>query len=298
MSFEIKVESEEEKRIDSFLAEELDLSRNKIQKLVKQKLVKVNGKEISNNYLVKMGDSIFVDDDLNYDVSVEAMDIPIDVIYEDDDLLVINKASGMVVHPAPGHYTGTLVNALLYRFQLSNKDSIRPGIVHRLDKDTSGVMLVAKNDKTHDALSKMIANKEVERHYLAIVDGVIKHDTGTIDAPIGRDANNRQKMAVTDVHGKDAITHFRVLETFSNHTLVECILETGRTHQIRVHMAYIGHPVSNDPLYGRGKATEFGQMLHSKSIKFKHPTTGKEVFFEVDPPEEFLNQLEKLRKDI
>ena len=297
MSFEIKVESEEEKRIDSFLAEELDLSRNKIQKLVKQKLVKVNGKEISNNYLVKMGDSIFVDDDLNYDVSVEAMDIPIDVIYEDDDLLVINKASGMVVHPAPGHYTGTLVNALLYRFQLSNKDSIRPGIVHRLDKDTSGVMLVAKNDKTHDALSKMIANKEVERHYLAIVDGVIKHDTGTIDAPIGRDANNRQKMAVTDVHGKDAITHFRVLETFSNHTLVECILETGRTHQIRVHMAYIGHPVSNDPLYGRGKSTEFGQMLHSKSIKFKHPTTGKELFFEVDPPKEFLEKLEKLREN-
>ena len=295
MSFEIKVESEEEKRIDSFLAEELDLSRNKIQKLVKQKLVKVNGKEISNNYLVKMGDSIFVDDDLNYDISVEAMDIPIDVIYEDDDLLVINKASGMVVHPAPGHYTGTLVNALLYRFQLSNKDSIRPGIVHRLDKDTSGVMLVAKNDKTHDALSKMIANKEVERHYLAIVDGVIKHDTGTIDAPIGRDANNRQKMAVTDVHGKDAITHFRVLETFSNHTLVECILETGRTHQIRVHMAYIGHPVSNDPLYGRGKATEFGQMLHSKSIKFKHPSTGKELFFEVDPPQEFLDNLEQLR---
>ena len=295
MSFEIKVESEEEKRIDSFLAEELDLSRNKIQKLVKQKLVKVNGKEISNRYLVKMGDSIFVDDDLNYDISVEAMDIPIDVIYEDDDLLVINKASGMVVHPAPGHYTGTLVNALLYRFQLSNKDSIRPGIVHRLDKDTSGVMLVAKNDKTHDALSKMIANKEVERHYLAIVDGVIKHDTGTIDAPIGRDANNRQKMAVTDVHGKDAITHFRVLETFSNHTLVECILETGRTHQIRVHMAYIGHPVSNDPLYGRGKATEFGQMLHSKSIKFKHPSTGKELFFEVDPPQEFLDNLEQLR---
>ena len=295
MSFEIKVESEEEKRIDSFLAEELDLSRNKIQKLVKQKLVKVNGKEISNNYLVKMGDSIFVDDDLNYDISVEAMDIPIDVIYEDDDLLVINKASGMVVHPAPGHYTGTLVNALLYRFQLSNKDSIRPGIVHRLDKDTSGVMLVAKNDKTHDALSKMIANKEVERHYLAIVDGVIKHDTGTIDAPIGRDANNRQKMAVTDVHGKDAITHFRVLETFSNHTLVECILETGRTHQIRVHMAYIGHPVSNDPMYGYGKSTEFGQMLHSKSIRFIHPVTKEELFFEVEPPKEFLEFLEKLR---
>ena len=158
-------------------------------------------------------------------------------------------------------------------------------------------MLVAKGEKIHDKLSRMIANKEVERHYLAIVDGVIKHDTGTIDAPIGRDANNRQKMAVTDVHGKEAITHFRVLETFSNHTLVECILETGRTHQIRVHMAYIGHPVSNDPLYGRGKSTEFGQMLHSKSIKFKHPTTGKELFFEVDPPKEFLEKLEKLREN-
>ena len=154
------------------------------------------------------------------------------------------------------------------------------------------------NEKTHDKLSRMIANKEVERHYLAIVDGVIKHDTGTIDAPIGRDANNRQKMAVTDVHGKEAVTHFRVLETFSNHTLVECILETGRTHQIRVHMAYIGHPVSNDPLYGRGKSTEFGQMLHSKSIKFKHPTTGKELFFEVDPPKEFLEKIEKLREGI
>ena len=141
----------------------------------------------------------------------------------------------------------------------------------------------------------MIANKEVERHYLAIVDGVIKHDTGTIDAPIGRDPNNRQKMAVTDIHGKEAVTHFRVIETFPNHTLVECILETGRTHQIRVHMAYIGYPVSNDPMYGRGKSTDFGQMLHSKSIRFKHPTTEKELFFEVDPPKEFMDKLEELR---
>ena len=287
MSFEIKVESEEEKRIDSFLAEELDLSRNKIQKLVKQKLVKVNGKEISNNYLVKMGDSIFVDDDLNYDISVEAMDIPIDVIYEDDDLLVINKASGMVVHPAPGHYTGTLVNALLYRFQLSNKDSIRPGIVHRLDKDTSGVMLVAKNDKTHDALSKMIANKEVERHYLAIVDGVIKHDTGTIDAPIGRDANNRQKMAVTDVHGKDAITHFRVLETFSNHTLVECILETGRTHQIRVHMKHLGHPLPGDFIYCPDYSRIKRQALHAYRLEFLHPIKAHPICLTAPIPEDF-----------
>ena len=297
MNFWIKVETENEKRIDSYLAEELNVSRSKIQKLVKQGLILVNEKVVSNNYVVKLGDSIVVNDDLNYDISVEAEDIPIDVVYEDDYLLVINKASGMVVHPAPGHYTGTLVNALLYRFQLSQKDKMRPGIVHRLDKDMSGLMLVAKNDEVHDALSRMIANKEVERHYLAIVDGVIKHDTGTIDAPIGRDANNRQKMAVTDVHGKEAITHFRVLETFSNHSLVECILETGRTHQIRVHMAYIGHPVSNDPMYGRGKSTEFGQMLHSKSIRFVHPKTGKEMYFEVEPPKEFLDTLDLLKSE-
>ena len=294
----IEVKDEIEERIDSYLAKELNISRSKVQKLIKQGLVIVNEKVISSNYIVKVGDFISVNDDLDYDISLEPEDIEIDVVYEDCDLLVINKASGMVVHPAPGHYSHTLVNALLYRFQISGGEKNRPGIVHRLDKDTSGLMMVAKNEKTHDKLSRMIANKEVERHYLAIVDGVIKHDTGTIDAPIGRDANNRQKMAVTDVHGKEAVTHFRVLETFSNHTLVECILETGRTHQIRVHMAYIGHPVSNDPLYGRGKSTEFGQMLHSKSIKFKHPTTGKELFFEVDPPKEFLEKIEKLREGI
>lgn len=293
----IEVKDEIEERVDSYLAKELNISRSKVQKLIKQGLVTVNEKVVSSNYIVKCGDFISVNDDLDYDISLEPEDIEIDVVYEDSDLLVINKASGMVVHPAPGHYSHTLVNALLYRFQISGGEKNRPGIVHRLDKDTSGLMMVAKGEKTHEKLSRMIANKEVERHYLAIVDGVIKHDTGTIDAPIGRDANNRQKMAVTDVHGKEAVTHFRVLETFSNHTLVECILETGRTHQIRVHMAYIGHPVSNDPLYGRGKSTEFGQMLHSKSIKFKHPTTGKELFFEVDPPKEFLEKLEKLREN-
>ena len=297
MNFLKQVETNAEKRIDSYLASELSISRSKVQKLIKEGLVTVNGDIVSNNYVVKLGDKILVDDDLDYEIRVEAEDIDIDVVYEDEWLLVINKESGMVVHPAPGHYSHTLVNALLYRFQLSSKDSIRPGIVHRLDKDTSGLMLVAKDDEVHDALSKMIASKEVERHYLAIVDGVILHDTGTIEAPIGRDPNNRQKMAVTDVNGKEAITHFRVLETFTNHALVECILETGRTHQIRVHMAYIGHPVVNDPMYGRGKATEFGQMLHSKSIKFKHPVTGEELFFEVDPPREFLDVLEKLRNE-
>ncbi|MBE6157456.1 MAG: RluA family pseudouridine synthase [Firmicutes bacterium] len=294
----LEVEIENKLRIDSYLSDELDLSRSKIQKLIKDELVLVNGKVISSNYKVKTGDIIEVNDDLDYEINVEPEDIPIDIVYEDDDLLVINKESGMVVHPAPGHYTGTLVNALLYRFNLTSGDKIRPGIVHRLDKDTSGLMLVAKNDFTHEKLSEMISKKEVDRHYLAIVDGVITHDTGTIDAPIGRDLNNRQKMAVTDINGKESITNFKVLERFNNNTLLECILETGRTHQIRVHLAYINYPVNNDPLYGRGKATPFGQMLHSKSIKFNHPRTGKELSFEVEPPKEFLEKLESLRNEM
>lgn len=296
MNVEVKLEAVGT-RIDVFLSQELELSRSKIQKLIKEELVEVNGKFVSSNYSVKEKDQIFVDDDLNYDISVDPQNIPISIVYEDDDLLVINKASGMVVHPAPGHYQDTLVNALLYHFPLSSGDKIRPGIVHRLDKDTSGLMLVAKNEVIHEKLAEMIGSKEVERCYLALVDGVIKHDTGTIDAPIGRSSNNRQKMAVTDLHGKEAVTHFKVLETFEKNTLVECRLETGRTHQIRVHLAYIGFPVVNDPLYGRGKADEFGQMLHSKSIKFSHPRTKKELFFEVEPPIEFQNKLEELRSE-
>ncbi len=281
----------ENKRLDTYLAEELDISRSKVQKLIKEKLVTVNNKLVSGSYQVKENDVIIVDDDLDYEMNVEPEDIKIDIVYEDDDLLIINKESGMVVHPAPGHYTGTLVNALLYKFNLTSGEKHRPGIVHRLDKDTSGLMLVAKNDFTHEKLSEMISKKEVERKYLAIVDGVIKHETGTIDAPIGRSLDNRQKMAVTDINGKESITHFKVIERFNNNTLIECLLETGRTHQIRVHMAYIGYPVTNDPLYGRGKSTEFGQMLHSYSIKLKHPRTGKELSFEVEAPKEFKEKL-------
>lgn len=293
----IKVVDKEDMRIDSFLAEELELSRSKVQKLIKEKLVTVNGKVVSSSYQVKLDDEIEVNDDLDYSINVVPEDIDIDVVYEDDDLLIINKKSGMVVHPAPGHYTGTLVNALLYKFDISGGDKLRPGIVHRLDKDTSGLMLVAKNEEMLEKLSKMIGNKEVERKYLAIVDGVIKHDTGTIDAPIGRDVNNRQKMAVTDVNAKEAVTHFRVLERFNNKTLIECILETGRTHQIRVHLAYIGFPVCNDPAYGKGRATEFGQMLHSYSIKLKHPRDGVELAYEVEVPKEFKEKLEELRNE-
>ena len=293
----IIVDDNEGIRIDSYLSERLELSRSKIQKLIKEDKVKVNGKIVSNSYLVKFDDEIVVDDNLDYSINVEAEDIPLAIVYEDDDLLIINKESGMVVHPAPGHYTGTLVNALLYKYKNLAGDKFRPGIVHRLDKDTSGLMIVAKNEEMLEKISLMISKKEVERKYLAIVDGLIKHDTGEIDAPIGRDRNNRQKMAVTDVNSKEAITHFKVLERFNNNTYIECILDTGRTHQIRVHLAYIGYPVSNDPLYGKGKCTEFGQMLHSYSIKFKHPRTGKEIKYEVEPPKEFKDKLELLRSE-
>ncbi|MBR4262083.1 MAG: RluA family pseudouridine synthase [Bacilli bacterium] len=279
-------------RIDIYLSEELDLSRSKVQKLIKDNKILVNGNPINNSYKTKLDDEIEVLSDLDYTITIEGEDIPLDIRYEDDYLLVINKPSGMVVHPAPGNYKGTLVNALIGRYNLSGLDNMRPGIVHRIDKDTSGLMVVAKDDKTHELLSEMIKNKEVERIYVALVDGVIMHETGTIDAPIGRDPNNREKMIVTDINSKDAITHFRVLKRFSNQTLIECKLETGRTHQIRVHMNYIGYPIYNDPIYGKRKnCTSFGQFLHSKSIRFIHPILKKEIYLECDVPEEFSNYL-------
>ena len=291
----IIVENDSKERIDVFLSDELNISRSKIQKLIKEEKILVNNKPISNSYQVRINDQIEVNDDLDYEINVEPEDIPINIVYEDDDLLIINKETGMVVHPAPGHYNSTLVNALLYKYKNLAGDKFRPGIVHRLDKDTSGLMLVAKNEYTLEKLSEMISKKEVERHYLAIVDGIIKNDTGTIDAPIGRDENNRQKMAVTDKNSKEAITYFKVVDRFKNNTLIECKLETGRTHQIRVHMAYIGFPITNDPLYGRGKSTEFGQMLHSYYIKFNHPRTNKLLEYEVEPPKEFKEKIEELK---
>ena len=292
------VEESVNTRIDTYLSEKLELSRSKIQKLIKEDKVKVNGKSINSSYIPKINDEIEYYDNLDFEIKVEPEDIPINIVYEDEYLLIINKESGMVVHPSPGHYKGTLVNALLYKYDITGKDNLRPGIVHRLDKDTSGLMIVAKTEEMVEILSKMISNKEIERKYYAIVDGVIKNDSGTIEAPIGRDINNRQKMSVTDINSKNAITHFKVLERFNNNTFIECVLDTGRTHQIRVHMAYIGYPVNNDPLYGRGKATEFGQMLHSHSIKFIHPITKQEIYFEVEIPKEFKDKLEQLRKEV
>lgn len=285
-------------RLDQYLTSELDISRSKIQKLIKEDRIFVNDRSVNASHMIHENDLIIIDDDLSFDIHIEPEDIDVDIVYEDEYLLIVNKKSGMVVHPAPGNYTGTLVNALMGRFRLSNKDNIRPGIVHRIDKDTSGLLVVAKNDCVHDKLSEMIKNKEIERIYIALVDGVINHETGTIDAPIGRDINNRQKMMVTDLNSKDAITHFRVLKRYSNKTLIECKLETGRTHQIRVHMNYILHPIVNDPVYGKNKkTTSFGQMLHSKSIRFIHPVTKKEIYIESDLPEEFTSCLEQLEKE-
>ena len=280
-------------RIDKYLSEKTEYSRNKIQKLIEEELILVNDKVVSSNYKVLENDVIKI-----LELPVEPLNnlkpsnIKLDIVFEDDDLLVINKPSGMVVHPAPGNYTDTLVNALIGKYNLSN-NGYRPGIVHRLDKDTSGLMLVAKNDFIHEKLSHMISEKIVERYYLALVVGEFNHETGTIDAPIGRDSKYREKMTITSVNSKKAITHFKVLERFNGYTLIECKLETGRTHQIRVHMQYISHPIVNDLVYGKGIKgyEEFGQLLHSKKIKFPHPRTGEILEFEVSPPKEFMDIL-------
>ena len=293
---EIRVEENSGIRIDKFLINSTDMSRSKIQKLIDDNYILVNNKSVKTSYIVKDGDIITINEyEENSDIIPE--NIPLDIVYEDEYLLVVNKPSGMVVHPAPGNYSGTLVNALMYHcnnnLSLVN-GNIRPGIVHRIDADTSGLLLVAKNDNVHNDLAKQISEKSVKRKYICLVHGIIYEDSATIDAPIGRDTHDRKKMCVTDDNSKDAVTHIRVLERYKDATLIECILETGRTHQIRVHMNYINHPVVNDPVYGYNKLDdkEFGQMLHAKEIGFIHPITKEFMDFEVDPPKRFYEILE------
>jgi len=285
-------------RIDQYLSSVTEYSRSKVVKLIKNGLVLVDDEIVKPSYMVKYLDNIQIIGELKEELDVVPENIPLDIIYEDDDVIVVNKPSGMVVHPANGNYSKTLVNALLYHTSSLSENDTRPGIVHRIDKDTSGLLMVAKNDEAHKFLADKLSRHEITRKYIALVWGVINHDTGTIDAPIGRDKNDRQKMSVTDVNSKDAITHFKVLERYKNATLIELNLETGRTHQIRVHMNYIGYPIVNDPVYGRRKIiNSYGQMLHAKTLGFIHPRTNEYLEFSVEPDKDFIKILEQFKND-
>ena len=285
-------------RADVFLAAKLGVSRSNMQKLLEDGRVKRGEKIIKANYKVRAGEMFVVDIPEPEPIEAVPENIPLDIIYEDDDVVVLNKARGMVVHPAPGNYTGTLVNALLYHCSnLSGINStIRPGIVHRLDKDTSGIMIVAKNDAAHISLSQQIQSKTAVRTYLAVVRGNIKTDSGTIETQIARDKTDRKKMSVVKEGGRDAITDYEVLERFGKYTLVRCKLRTGRTHQIRVHMEYLGYPLVGDPKYSPMK-TPFGikgQALHSHTLEFTHPRTGERMKFEAPLPEDMHKIITRL----
>ncbi len=285
-------------RADVFLAAKLGVSRSNMQKLLEDGRVKRGEKIIKANYKVRAGEMFVVDIPEPEPIEAVPENIPLDIIYEDDDVVVLNKARGMVVHPAPGNYNGTLVNALLYHCSnLSGINSaIRPGIVHRLDKDTSGIMIVAKNDAAHISLSQQIQSKTAVRTYLAVVRGNIKTDSGTIETQIARDKTDRKKMAVVKEGGRDAITDYEVLERFGKYTLVRCKLRTGRTHQIRVHMEYLGYPLVGDPKYSPMK-TPFGikgQALHSHTLEFTHPRTGERMKFEAPLPEDMHKIITRL----
>lgn len=274
-----------------------DYSRSQIKQLLDGGNITVNGKTEKAKYKVKSGDVIRLEEPETKTLELRPENIPLDIVYEDDDVIVINKPQGMVVHPAPGHDEHTLVNALLYHCPLSTiNGTFRPGIVHRIDKDTSGLLMVAKNDKAHRSLAKQLKDKTNIREYVALVHGRIAEDEGTINAPIGRSLKDRKKQAVVK-DGRNAVTHFEVLKRYRDYTLVKCILETGRTHQIRVHMKYIGHPLIGDPLYGPKKTIKGnGQFLHAGKLGFVHPTTGKLLIFEAPLPKIFQECLEKLDK--
>ena len=298
--FELEITAEENgTRLDSYLAEELEgISRSYLQKLIGEGLILVNQKTVKSNYKVKTGDSVLVQipEAAPVDIQPEAMDL--DIVYEDSDLLIVNKPVGLVVHPAHGHYSGTLVNGLLaHCTDLSGiNGKMRPGIVHRIDKDTSGLLMIAKNDMAHQHLAAQLKEHSIKRAYYALVQGVISEPAGLVDAPIGRHETDRKKMAVTFKNSKEARTHYYVKERFAKNSFIECRLETGRTHQIRVHMAYLGHPLVGDPLYGTRKNNlDFpGQALHAYALGFVHPRTGEELYFEAPLPEHFQSVLKTL----
>lgn len=284
---EIRVEENIEERIDIYLANLLNISRSKAAKMLKDDVILVNDNSVKPSYVLKINDFITIDEYIEEEMSAEPEKMNLDIVYEDDDVLIINKENGIVVHPAIGNNHGTLVNGLLYHANgLSGiNGKFRPGIVHRIDAYTTGLLMVAKNDEAHAYLAEQLSEKKINRVYQALVWGIIKHDTGTIDAPIGRDPIDRKKMTVTANNSKPAITHFKVLERYKNATLIECKLETGRTHQIRVHMNYIDFSIVNDPVYGkRKKIDETGQCLHAKTLGFIHPRTKKYMEFDSELP--------------
>lgn len=291
----------ENMRLDMYIAQKNDkLSRSMIQKLIEDGEILVNGQTKKISYKVHTGDEIEINIPEPKETNIKPQNIPVEVIYEDNDIIVVNKPKGMVVHPANGNPDGTLVNAILAlcKDNLSGiGGEIRPGIVHRLDKDTSGLLIIAKNDLAHKNISEQIKNRQVKKIYIALVKGNVAEDEATIDMPIGRSTKDRKKMAVRK-DGKTAITHFKVLKRYNKYTLLEIKIDTGRTHQIRVHMAEIGHPVVGDMVYSSGK-NEFGiegQMLHAKSLDFRHPVTGKEMHLEADVPQYFVDVLNKLKE--
>ena len=287
-------------RIDKYLSEQLeDMTRSHIQKLIKENMVRVNGMTVKSNFKLSASDQIEVEIPELKEPDILPENIPLDILYEDQDILVVNKPKGMVVHPAPGHYTGTLVNAIMYHCKdnLSGINGVlRPGIVHRIDMDTTGSLLICKNDRAHQALAEQLKEHSITRKYHAIVHGRLKEDEGTIDKPIGRHPIDRKKMSVHCTNGREAITHYRVLKRFQQFTYIECQLETGRTHQIRVHMSSIGHPILGDQIYGPAKCPYKlqGQTLHAKVLGITHPITGEYMEFDAPLPDYFQALLEKM----
>ncbi len=295
-----KIRADEDNiRLDKYIKENSDLSREKIIKQIKNKTILVNNKASKPSYIVRINDEITINEEEKATSNFKASDIKIDIVYEDDYLIVVNKQSGLTVHPGAGNSDHTLVNALLYYGK--NLSAIggleRPGVVHRIDKDTSGLIILAKDDKTHELLSDYFKEKKINREYIALVKGVIKENTGVVDAPIGRNPHNRLKMCVIKDNSKKAVTNFKVLKRYSKYTLLSLVLETGRTHQIRVHMDYIGHPVYNDPIYTNDKVTEFGQFLHSYKMDFIHPITNEKMSFTAPLPKEFQDFIDELDKE-